>query len=221
VEFISPRPYTIVDLSFWSFFMYCWCIKIRVSEHQQVHILEDALVLDLATLPPTRTRLWESVGLSRQAVKPRSTSADLSLENSSFTIRVVYFSDSRMASTFPSYTVWSSACKSFTTLSWSSYGRTSTLAFMLFTTTVNCWNRASIDSLGRCVKFLYSFSKSHTTVPRLQYSQHEHYLAPTKSYELGPLSEPDRIRIDTEHETSSRLPCCWRRACPSIQELGS
>jgi hypothetical protein len=35
VEFISPRPYTTVDLSFWSFFMYCWCIKIRVSEHQQ------------------------------------------------------------------------------------------------------------------------------------------------------------------------------------------
>jgi hypothetical protein len=34
VEFISPRPYTTVDLSFWSLFMYCWCIKVRVSEHQ-------------------------------------------------------------------------------------------------------------------------------------------------------------------------------------------
>jgi hypothetical protein len=35
VEFISPRPYTTVYFSFWSFFMYCWCIEIRVSEHQQ------------------------------------------------------------------------------------------------------------------------------------------------------------------------------------------
>jgi hypothetical protein len=43
----------------------------------------------------------------------------LSFENSSFTIRMVYFSDSRMASTFPSHTVRSSVCKSFTALSWS------------------------------------------------------------------------------------------------------
>jgi hypothetical protein len=48
------------------------------------YILEDVVALDLATLPSTRARLWESVGLSRRAVKPRSTSADLSFENSSF-----------------------------------------------------------------------------------------------------------------------------------------
>jgi hypothetical protein len=69
------------------------------------YIIEDVLVLDLATLPLTRARLWESVGLSRCAVKPRSTSADLSFENNSFSIWVVYFSDSRMASTFPSHMV--------------------------------------------------------------------------------------------------------------------
>jgi hypothetical protein len=36
-----------------------------------------------------------------------------------FTVRVVYFLDSRMTSTF--HTVWSNTCKSFTTLSWSAY----------------------------------------------------------------------------------------------------
>jgi hypothetical protein len=101
------------------------------------YILEDALALDLVTLPPTRARLWESVGLPRRVVKPRSTSADLSFENSSFTVRVVYYSDSRMSSTFPSHMLRSRACKSFTALSWSSYERTSTLALTLFTTTVN------------------------------------------------------------------------------------
>jgi hypothetical protein len=57
-------------------------------------------VLVLAHEPPTRTRLWESVGLSWPAVIPRSNSAHLSLENNSFTVRVSYFSDSRIALTF-------------------------------------------------------------------------------------------------------------------------
>jgi hypothetical protein len=56
VEFISPRPYTTVDLSFWSFFMYCWCIKIRVNEHRHASTLgtrtglASCLLLDLNTL---------------------------------------------------------------------------------------------------------------------------------------------------------------------------
>jgi hypothetical protein len=62
-------------------------------------------VLDLAPEPPTRARLWESIGLSRRAITPRSTLAYLSLENSSFTVRVSYFSDSRMALAYPSQIV--------------------------------------------------------------------------------------------------------------------
>jgi hypothetical protein len=67
---------------------------------------------------------------------PRSTSEDLSLENSSSTARVSYISDSRMASTFPLYTVRSRECKSLTALSWSSYGSAATLALMLFSITM-------------------------------------------------------------------------------------
>jgi hypothetical protein len=112
------------------------------------YILEDALALDLTTLPPTRARLWESIGLSRRAVKPRSTSADLS---SRIARSPSEWCTSRTQEwTRPFHpTHYDPACKSFTALSWSSYGRTSTLAIMLFTTTVNCWNKASTDSLGR------------------------------------------------------------------------
>jgi hypothetical protein len=65
--------------------------------------LEDMLALVLE--PDTRARLWGSVGFSIFARTPRSTSDDLSLENSSSIVRVSYFSDSRMASTFPLHTV--------------------------------------------------------------------------------------------------------------------
>jgi hypothetical protein len=41
---------------------------------------------------------------------PRSTSADLSFENSLFTVKVSYFSDSIMASNFPPQTVRSKEC---------------------------------------------------------------------------------------------------------------
>jgi hypothetical protein len=93
-----------------------------------------ALVLE----PDTRARLWGSVGFSIFACTPRSTSDDLSLENSSSTMRVSYFFDYRMASTFPLHTVRSRECKSLTALSWSSYGSTATLALVLFTITVKC-----------------------------------------------------------------------------------
>jgi hypothetical protein len=67
--------------------------------------------------PPTRARLWESVGPSSLAVMPLSTSADLSFENSSFTVRVSYFSNSAMASNFQPQIIRSKECKSLTALS--------------------------------------------------------------------------------------------------------
>jgi hypothetical protein len=79
-----------------------------------------------------------SVGFSIFAHTPRSTSDDLSLKNSSSTVWVSYFSDSRMASTFPLHMIRSRECKSLTALSWSSYGSKATLAFMLFMITVKC-----------------------------------------------------------------------------------
>jgi hypothetical protein len=60
------------------------------------HFLEDGLALVLAPEPLTRARLCESVGLSILVVTPRSTSTDLSLENSSSTVRVSYVLDSKM-----------------------------------------------------------------------------------------------------------------------------
>jgi hypothetical protein len=48
-------------------------------------------------------------------------------------MRVSYFSDSMIASTFPLHMVRSRECKSLTALSWSSYGSTTTLALMSFT----------------------------------------------------------------------------------------
>jgi hypothetical protein len=62
---------------------------------------------------------------------------DLSLENNSSTVRVSYFSDSRMASTFSLHMVRSRECRSLIALSWSSYGSMATLALRLFTITVN------------------------------------------------------------------------------------
>jgi hypothetical protein len=67
--------------------------------------------------PPTRARLWELVGPSSLAVMPLSTSADLSFENSLFTVRVSYFFDSTMASNFPPQIVRSKECKSLTAIS--------------------------------------------------------------------------------------------------------
>jgi hypothetical protein len=47
----------------------------------------------------------------------RSTSADFSFENSSFTVRVSYFYDSTMASNFSPQTIRSNECKSLKALS--------------------------------------------------------------------------------------------------------
>jgi hypothetical protein len=54
----------------------------KVIKEDREYIPEDALALDLAPLPLTRARLWESIGLSRRDVIPRSNSANLSLKNS-------------------------------------------------------------------------------------------------------------------------------------------
>jgi hypothetical protein len=81
------------------------------------NILVDGLVLAYPFEPPTRARLWGSVGPSSLAVMPLSTSVDLSFENSSFTVKVSYFSDSTMASNFPPQIVRSKECKSLTALS--------------------------------------------------------------------------------------------------------
>jgi hypothetical protein len=81
------------------------------------NILVDGLVLAFPFEPPTRARLWESAGPSSLAVMPLSTSADLSFENSSFTVRVSYFSDSTMTSNFPPQIVRSKECKSMAALS--------------------------------------------------------------------------------------------------------
>jgi hypothetical protein len=94
--------------------------------------LEDMLALVLE--PDKRARLRGSVGFSIFARIPRSTSDDELGEQ--LVHRVSYFSDSRMASTFPPHTVQSRECKSLIALSWSSYGSTTTLALMLFTITV-------------------------------------------------------------------------------------
>jgi hypothetical protein len=69
---------------------------IDIKEDKE-NILVDGLVLAFPLEPPMRARLWESVGPSSLAVMPLSTSADLSFENSSITVRVSYFSDSTMA----------------------------------------------------------------------------------------------------------------------------
>jgi hypothetical protein len=90
--------------------------RIDIKEDKE-NILVDGLVLAFPYEPPTRARLWESVEPLSLAVMPLSTSADLSFENSSFTIRVSYFSDSTMASNFPPQIVRSKECKSLTTLS--------------------------------------------------------------------------------------------------------
>jgi hypothetical protein len=174
----------------------------KVIKEDREYILEDVLVLDLAPLPSTRARLWELVGLSRWAVKPRSTSADLSLENSSFTVSVVYFSDSRMASTFPSHMVRSSACKSFQISPHVVHNHCEPL-------------EQGINLLTGKMSEVLVLSPVGCIQPCM------HSLAPTKCYKLSPLSEPDQIRTDTEHETSSRPPCCWRRTCPLILEQGT
>jgi hypothetical protein len=88
---------------------------IDIKEDKE-NILVDGLVLAFPFEPPTKARLWESVGPSSLAVMPLSTSADLSFENSSFTVRVSYFSDSTMASNFPPHIVRSKECKSLTAL---------------------------------------------------------------------------------------------------------
>jgi hypothetical protein len=73
------------------------------TRQDKENCLEDMLALVLE--PDTRTRLWGSVGFSIFARTPRSNSDNLILENSLSTMRVSYFSDSRMASTFPLHTV--------------------------------------------------------------------------------------------------------------------
>jgi hypothetical protein len=84
---------------------------------------------------------------------------------------------------------------------------------------------ASTDSPVRWVKFSYSLRSSlrssQIAEPRPKRSQCEYSSAAPKSYKPSPLSEPDRIQIDTEHGTSSRPPCCWCWTCPSILEQRS
>jgi hypothetical protein len=104
------------------------------TRQDKENCLEDMLALVLE--PDTRARLRGSVGFSIFPRTPWSASDDLSLENSSSTVRVSYFSDARKASTFPLHMVRSRECKSLTALSWSSYGSTTTLALMLFTITM-------------------------------------------------------------------------------------
>jgi hypothetical protein len=58
-------------------------------------------------------------------------------------------------------------------------------------------------------------------VPEPGHSQHEPPPAPSKFYKPSARCAPDRTQADTKHETSSRLPCCWRRTYPSILERGS
>jgi hypothetical protein len=104
------------------------------TRQDKENCLED--MLELVLEPHTRARLWGLVRFLIFARTPRSTSDNLSFENSSSTIRVSYFSDSRMASTFPLHMLRSRECKSLTAMSWSSYGSTTTLALMLFSITV-------------------------------------------------------------------------------------
>jgi hypothetical protein len=73
---------------------------IDIKEDKE-NILVDGLALAFPFEPLMRARLWESVRPSILAVMPLSTSADLSFENNSFTVRVSYFSNSTMASNFP------------------------------------------------------------------------------------------------------------------------
>jgi hypothetical protein len=89
---------------------------IDIKEDKE-NILVDGLVLAFPFEPPTRERLWESVGPSSLAVMQLSTSTNLSFENSSFTVRVSYFSDSTMASKFPPHIVRFKECKSLAALS--------------------------------------------------------------------------------------------------------
>jgi hypothetical protein len=71
--------------------------SIDIKEDKE-NILVDGLVLAFPFEPPTRARLRESVGPSSLAVMPLSASTDLTFENSSFTVRASYFSESTMAS---------------------------------------------------------------------------------------------------------------------------
>jgi hypothetical protein len=47
--------------------------------------------------------------------------------------------------------------------------------------------------------------KSHTSEPEPEHFQREHPSTAPKPYKPSPLSEPDRIRIYTEHKTSMSL----------------
>jgi hypothetical protein len=96
-----------------------WFAALKACDikEEKENILMDGLVLAFPFEPPTRARLLESVGPSSLAVMPLSTSADLSFENRSFTVRVSYFSDSTIASNFPPQIVRSKECKSLAALS--------------------------------------------------------------------------------------------------------
>jgi hypothetical protein len=132
-------------------------IKLLVwQRHQRGQGVHSRGCVSVSTFATDESKTMRVSWALKTGSQPRSNSADLRFENNSFTIRVSYFSDSRIDSTFPSHTVRSNECKNFTALSWSSYGSTSPLALMLFTTTVNYWKRPSADSLGWCVKFSYS-----------------------------------------------------------------
>jgi hypothetical protein len=85
------------------------------TREDKEYILEDSLALVVEL--EMRARLWGLVRFSILARTPRSTSDDLSLENSSSTVRVSYFSNSRIASTFSLHTVQSKECRNFTALS--------------------------------------------------------------------------------------------------------
>jgi hypothetical protein len=49
--------------------------------------------------------------------------------------------------------------------------------------------------IGEMSEVLTLFDRSHTTVPEPQHSQYEHSSTPAKSYKLGPMSEPDQIKL--------------------------
>jgi hypothetical protein len=85
------------------------------TREDKEYILEDSLALVVEL--EMRARLWGLVRFSILARTPRSTSDDLSLENSSSTVRVSYFSNSRIASTFSLHTIQSKECRNFTALS--------------------------------------------------------------------------------------------------------
>jgi hypothetical protein len=73
-----------------------------------------------------------------------------------------------------------------------------------------------MDRPGRLVKSRTLSSKSHTSEPEPEHFLHELPSTQSKIYKPISLYAPDRIRIDTEHKTCSRPPCCWHLTCPSI-----